>query len=135
MPQNLHKQQADGSRAMSVRPSIVGLAPCCANVRTLLQAHLPHLFHNSARQQLVERKGEVLVPTGAAYVPKVADGGAMAGVVYTVPSSSWHDSQALFGVWPPAHTGKQAVCLKWQAEIESGYLVMRQDDKNELRCA
>ena len=69
------------------------------------------------------------------HVPIMAAGGVMRGTVFTIPGSAWKDHEGLVGTWPPAHTGKQAKCLKWTAHLDEGWLVMRQDDKNELRCA
>ena len=59
----------------------------------------------------------------------------MVGTVFTIPASCWHDADLLVGTWPPAHSGKQAKCMKWQAHIEGGDLVLVQDAKNELKCA
>jgi hypothetical protein len=102
--------------------------------RAPAQAHVPHLFDKQSARALA-RPREVGVPTGHSFVPAVATGGAMCGTVYTIPGSAWHDSATLFGLWPPAYTGKQAVAMKWAARLDGGHLVMRQDDKNELKCA
>lgn len=100
-----------------------------------MQAHVPHLFEDANARTFTKAEGEVGVPTGSAFAPALATGGRMQGTVYTIPGSGWHDADALVGLWPPAHTGKAAMCLKWHACLEGGCLKMTQDEKNELRCA
>jgi hypothetical protein len=101
---------------------------------------MPHLFADLIEEVtqvcLGTQQGKVEVPVHSKHVPVVASGGTMWDCkVFTIPGSLWKDHEALLGAWPPPHVGKGAKCLKWTASLIDGWLVMKQDSHNELRCA
>eukprot|EP00892_Ulva_mutabilis_P006599 jgi/Ulvmu1/4310/UM002_0031.1 len=103
----------------------------------LLMAHLPHFFADMP--QLHDHSWRVRglddVPSSHQFVPVWAEHGVMRGTVFTIPASRWTDSDTLPTPWPPPYQGKAAKFLKWSAFVEDGYLVMRQDGKNDLRIS
>jgi hypothetical protein len=101
-----------------------------------MQAHAPHMFMDMAqtdRQDWRRLKSDVVSQHN--YVPVWAEKGVMGGVVWTAPGSRWGDAETLMGSWPPPTQGKQARFLKWTVFVRDGFLVMRQDNRNDARYA
>lgn len=88
---------------------------------------------HSDRQDWRSRQGDM--PSSHDYEPVWAEKGSMGGVVWTAPGSRWGDSDTLVGPFPPATQGKNAKFLKWTVFVRDGFLIMRQDNRNEARCA
>lgn len=101
----------------------------------MVQAHLPHFFAEATQSSLQSwcHRGFDNVPCSYKFVPVWAEHGVMRGTVFTAPASRWTDSETLHTPWPPPYQGKTAKFLKWSAFVEDGFLVMRQDGKNDVR--
>lgn len=100
-----------------------------------MQAHAPHMFMDIAQTDRQAWRRQAEVASSHNYVPIWAEKGAMGGVVWTAPGSRWGDADTLVGPWPPPTQGKHAKFLKWTVFVRDGFLVMRQDNRNDARYA
>lgn len=108
-------------------------SPCMA-CALHLQAHAPHMFMDMAQTDRQDwRRRQAEISSVHNYVPVWAEKGAMGGVVWTAPGSRWGDADTLVGPWPPPTQGKHAKFLKWTVFVRDGFLVMRQDNRNDAR--
>lgn len=107
---------------------------CMVSVLNLsLQAHAPHMFMDMAQTDRQDWRRQAEIASVHNYVPVWAEKGAMGGVVWTAPGSRWGEAETLVGPWPPPTQGKHAKFLKWTVFVRDGFLVMRQDNRNDAR--